>query len=42
MEAQDAALLERLVTLRFQRDELARDTPDMNRRLASAGPAPDG
>lgn len=38
MDAGDASLRERLVALRFQRDELGRDIAEMNRRLGAAEP----
>jgi hypothetical protein len=39
MEAADASLRERLVNLRFHRDELSKEITDLQKRLASAEPA---
>jgi DNA invertase Pin-like site-specific DNA recombinase len=38
MDAADASLRERLINLRFRRDELSKDTIDLQKRLASAEP----
>ena len=38
MDAEDASMRERLVNLRFRRDELADQISDLTRRLASAEP----
>ena len=38
MDAEDPGLRERLVALRFRRDELAKELADLNRRLAMADP----
>lgn len=38
MDAEDALMCERLVSLRFRRDELAEQIADLTRRLASAEP----
>lgn len=38
LEAADASLRERLVNLRFRRDELAKEIGDLHKRLASAEP----
>lgn len=38
LDAGDASLRERLVNLRFRRDELAKEVSDLQRRLASAEP----
>ena len=39
MNADDASLRERMVALRFRRDELSQEITDLNRRLAAAEPA---
>ncbi|WP_407925580.1 recombinase zinc beta ribbon domain-containing protein [Geminicoccus flavidas] len=39
LDASDASLRERLVNLRFRRDELTKEIGDLQRRLASAEPA---
>jgi len=39
LEAEDASLRERMVALRFRRDELSREISDLTRRLESAEPA---
>jgi len=41
MDADDAALRERMVALRFRRDELAREISDLARRAGASGPAID-
>src|SRR3546814_15472473 len=38
MEVEDAALRERMVSLKFRRDELAREISDLIRRLESSEP----
>lgn len=38
LEAEDASLRERLVTLRFRRDELAKEIRELQKRLAQAEP----
>lgn len=38
MSSEDQNLRERLVTLRFRRDELAKEAADLHRRLSIAGP----
>src|SRR3546814_3351018 len=41
MEVEDAALRERMVSLKFRRDELAREISDLIRRLESSEPLVD-